>query len=450
MKKKVIITSFIAFPVIAGLYYFIFLMDSDPGVSSPATNFIVKREMPLRRGELRVTVSATGVISPINVIEVKSKASGIVEQIPIENSDRIRTGQLIARLDQTDTRNAYDQALADSQVAVATLTQQENNWKRANDLYQKQLISQQDFDQINVDFVKSKSSLVKAQSSLILARQKLAETIVLSPINGIVLSRNVTAGQIIASAVSNVGGGTTIARVANMDEVHMIAAVDEVDIGRIAIGQETKIIADAYPDDVFYGRVIRIAAQSTVTQNVTTFDVVILVPNKNNKLKSGMNGTITIDIFDKEDVLLISNELLREYSEVQTDMKILKDAGVDVSVFSGRSSERKNSDSSKTTPKKDSRREKKTNKSDLMKADSGGSGIQPKKKFVVVRETEKLILRPVEIGAANFDEAEVVSGLTDSTKVYMVKFSQAKQESQERKDMLKNRMGGGMGPSRRN
>lgn len=436
--------------VTAGLYYFFFMGDSDAVVSSPATSFIVKRDMPLRRGELKVTVTATGVISPINVIEVKSKASGIVEQIPVENSDQIRTGQLIARLDQTDTRNAYEQALADSQVAVATLIQQENNWKRANDLYQKQLISQQDFDQINVDYVKSKSNLVKAQSSLILARQKLAETIVLSPVNGIVLSRNVTAGQIIASAVSNVGGGTTIARVANMDEVHMIAAVDEVDIGRIAIGQETKIIADAYPDDVFYGRVIRIAAQSTVTQNVTTFDVVILVPNKDNKLKSGMNGTITIDIFDKEDILLISNELLREYSEVQTDMKILKDAGVDVSALSGRSSGRMDGDSAKTTHKKDFRREKKIKKSDSIKSDSEVSGVKSRKKFVVVRETDKLMLRPVEIGAANFDEAEVLSGLTDSSKTVLVKFSQAKQESQERKDMLKNRMGGGMSPSRRN
>ena len=450
MKKKIITTSLIVLLVTAGLYYFFFMGDSDPVVSSPVTSFIVKRDMPLRRGELKVTVTATGVISPINVIEVKSKASGVVEQIPVENSDRIRTGQLIARLDQTDTRNAYEQALADSQVAVATLIQQENNWKRANDLYQKQLISQQDFDQINVDYVKSKSNLVKAQSSLLLARQKLAETIVLSPINGIVLSRNVTAGQIIASAVSNVGGGTTIARVANMDEVHMIAAVDEVDIGRISIGQETKIIADAYPDDVFYGRVIRIAAQSTVTQNVTTFDVVILVPNKDNKLKSGMNGTITIDIFDKEDVLLISNELLREYSEVQTDMKILKDAGVDVNALSGRSSGRMDGDSAKTVQKKDYRREKKTKKSDPVKSGSDESGVKSKKKFVVVREADKLMLRPVQIGAANFDEAEVVSGLTDSSKVVLVKFSQAKQESQERKDMLKNRMGGGMGPSRRN
>lgn len=163
-----------------------------------------------------------------------------------------------------------------------------------------------------------------------------------------------------------------------------------------------------------------------------------------------MNGTITIDIFDKEDILLISNELLREYSEVQTDMKILKDAGVDVSALSGRSSGRMDGDSAKTTHKKDFRREKKIKKSDSIKSDSEVSGVKSRKKFVVVRETDKLMLRPVEIGAANFDEAEVLSGLTDSSKTVLVKFSQAKQESQERKDMLKNRMGGGMSPSRRN
>jgi HlyD family secretion protein len=450
VKKKIITGTIIIVLLSVAAYYLFFIRESDTSTASSLTNFIVKREMPLRRGDLRLTVSATGVITPINVIEVKSKASGIVETIPIETSDPIRVGQLIARLDQTDTRNSFEQAFADSQVAAATLVQQENNWKRALDFYQKQLISQQELDQFNVDYVKSKAALVKAQSALLLARQKLAETIVLSPVNGLVLSRNVSAGQIIASAVSNVGGGTVIARVANMDEVYVIASVDEVDIGRITIGQEAKIVADAYPDDVFYGKVLRVAAQSTVIQNVTTFDVVILVPNKSNKLKSGMNGNITIDIYHRDNVLLISNELVRDFSEVQTDMKILKEAGIEMKDHFSDSAKARVSDASGINTKNDFRPKQQFRKKEKSSSADESSIVKKKRKFVVVKENDRLILKRIETGVSNYDESEVISGLTDSSKVMLVKFSQARQESEQRREMLKNRMGGAVGTSRRN
>jgi len=447
--KRPLFYSFVFLILAAGIYWIFFRGPDDEKKPIPGTSAIVKRVMNLSRGDLNVSVTATGVITPINIIEVKSKASGVVEQIPIESSDRIRIGQLIARLDQTDTRNAFEQALADSQVAVATLIQQENNWKRAKDLFDKQLISQQEFDQINVDYVKSKSNVVKANSALLLARQKLAETIVLSPVNGIVLSRNVSAGQIIASAVSNVGGGTTIARVANMDEVYMIASVDEVDIGRIRIGQEAKIVADAYPDRVFYGKVVRIAAQATVTQNVTTFDVVILVPNRENRLKAGMNGTITIDIYNKQNVLLISNELLRDDAEIRTDMATLRDAGVEMNSRESKAESGK-PDSARIKKWKERKGGRDDRNRNETVPNEDLSAIQVQRKFVVVQEEDKLLLRPVEIGAANFDYSEVISGLTDSTKVVLVKFSQAKLESERRKEMLKNRMGSGMTTGRRN
>ncbi|HNO12212.1 MAG TPA: efflux RND transporter periplasmic adaptor subunit, partial [bacterium] len=253
---------------------------SDQTKRNASGSALVIRPAALERGRLNVDVSATGVINPINVVEVKSKASGLVEKIPIEASDVVHSGQLIARLDQTDTRNALEQAIADSQVASAVLIQQENNWRRAKDLFEKNLLAQSEYDQINVEYVRAKATLVKSQSNLVLARQKMAETTVRSPIDGIVLSRTVSEGQIVASAVSNAGGGTTIARLAAMDRVYLTAAVDEVDIGKIRVGQRGRIVADAYPGDVFFGEVVRVAAQSTVIQNVTTFDVILLVPNR--------------------------------------------------------------------------------------------------------------------------------------------------------------------------
>lgn len=446
--KKIIVWTGILLLALAGIYYF-FMTSDDNSSNSQAMTAIVKREMTLRRGDIRVSVTATGVVTPINVIEVKSKASGIVEQIPIEASDRIRVGQLIAKLDQTDTRNAFEQAFADSQVAAATLIQQENNWKRAQDLFAKALISQQEYDQFHVDYVKSKAALVKAQSSLVLARQKLAETIVLSPVNGIVLSRNVSAGQIIASAVSNVGGGTVIARVANMDEVYVVAGVDEVDIGRVRIGQETRIVADAYPDQTFIGKVVRIAAQSTVTQNVTTFDVIILVPNPQLLLKAGMNASITIDIDHRENALLIANDLLRDAQEFRNDRKMLADAGVEITdpgsarsdIRSDSTGKRKNEfrgTGSDRQFKDRKNRDRRKPENPPANPDSEITGLT---KFAVVMEQNKLVLRPVRIGLSNFEESEVLAGLEDSSRVYFIKVSQVKREAEMRKERMKARSG---------
>lgn len=421
------IFGFLGLAALASVYFFAFSGPNNTDKSETAAKSVVVKPMNLRRGDLHISVSATGAVTPINVIEIKSKASGIVERIPVEASDRVQVGQLIAKLDQTDTRNAFEQALADSQLASAVLTQQENNWKRAQDLFSKELVSQQEYDQIFVEYVRSKSSLVKAQSNLVLARQKLAETIVLSPVNGIVLSRNISAGQIVSSAVSNVGGGTTIARIANMDEVYVVAAVDEVDIGSVKIGLPAHIVADAYPGEEFTGKVIRVAAQSTVVQNVTTFDVVILVPNKANKLKAGMNTTITIDIVQKDNALLISNELLRSRADLETDQKILKSAGI---IMPERPKDN------------DSSRIRQTGSRQRKNAASDSAAPAGQLKFVVIQEGSELRLIPIHIGLSNFDESEVLKGLSDSSRVALVQFSQARQESEQFKQRLKERSGG--------
>ena len=421
------IFGFLGLAALASVYFFAFSGPNNTDKSETAAKSVVVKPMNLRRGDLHISVSATGAVTPINVIEIKSKASGIVERIPVEASDRVQVGQLIAKLDQTDTRNAFEQALADSQLASAVLTQQENNWKRAQDLFSKGLVSQQEYDQIFVEYVRSKSSLVKAQSNLVLARQKLAETIVLSPVNGIVLSRNISAGQIVSSAVSNVGGGTTIARIANMDEVYVVAAVDEVDIGSVKIGLPAHIVADAYPGEEFTGKVIRVAAQSTVVQNVTTFDVVILVPNKANKLKAGMNTTITIDIVQKDNALLISNELLRSRADLETDQKILKSAGI---IMPERPKDN------------DSSRIRQTGSRQRKNAASDSAAPAGQLKFVVIQEGSELRLIPIHIGLSNFDESEVLKGLSDSSRVALVQFSQARQESEQFKQRLKERSGG--------
>jgi hypothetical protein len=153
---------------------------------------------------------------------------------------------------------------------------------------------------------------VRATAALSSAEDRLRDTRILAPITGIILSRSVDLGQIIASAVSNVGGGTVLATVADMGEVHVLTNVDEVDIGKVAIGQRAQMVADAFPDDSFDGEVVRIAPLGKTQQNVTTFSVVILVKNIGGKLKAGMSASVDIEIFRRQNVVLVPNEALKD------------------------------------------------------------------------------------------------------------------------------------------
>ena len=257
-------------------------------------------------GDLRVEVTTTGIIEPINKVEIKSKASGLIEEMNIEESDIVKKGDLITRLDQRDTKNAYDQSIANLEVAQATVKQRESDFKRSKDLFDKGLISAAEYDQAELALVEARAQVVRTKIDVDNNDIRLKDTVVRSPIDGVVLTKDVEEGQIISSGISSVSGGTLIATVANMKEVYVKADVDEVDIGKITPGMKTSVVADAYPNVIFYGDVIRIAAQAKIEQNVTSFEVTIKVQNPEDRLKAGMNTSVEILVTDKHDVLLVT------------------------------------------------------------------------------------------------------------------------------------------------
>lgn len=141
----------------------------------------------------------------------------------------------------------------------------------------------------------------------------MADTTILAPVEGLILQKYVERGQIIASGVSNVGGGSPIADIADMRAVHIEAGIDEIDIGKIVVGQDATIRAEAFPEQLYTGQVMRIAPEARLEQNVTLFDVLIRVMNTDGKLKSGMNATVEIVVVDAADVLTIPmSALLKE------------------------------------------------------------------------------------------------------------------------------------------
>jgi len=272
----------------------------------------VQRTVSVTRGDLDLTVSANGVVQPINKIELRSKAGGVITELNFIEGQAVTKGQLLIAVDRTITMNDYEQARADLELAQASVSQQENALGRARELHTKGLLSQQELDQVSVDHVRAKSQLVKARASLSSAEDRLEDTRIKAPIDGTILSKSVEQGQIIASATSNVGGGTLLATLADMSEVYVEANVDEVDIGNVRVGQRATVVADAYPDDRLRGEVVRIAPQGKTQQNVTTFSVLVLVRNVSGRLKAGMSTTVDIEIFRRQGVLLVALEALKD------------------------------------------------------------------------------------------------------------------------------------------
>ena len=298
--KGILITGIVLVSAIAGItVFFLTGRGSDSGM-----NEVKIKEVIVERGTFQIIVTANGVVKSIDRIEIKSKASGEIVELPVEEGDFINQGDLIARLDQKDERAEVAQAQADFDIAMAELKQAQSTFERRNQLFQDNLISEEEQGQITLDLAVAKGKVIQASTTLERAQERLSEAVVRAPIDGTILQKYVEEGQIIASGVSNVSGGTPIVDIADMSSVYIETGIDEIDIGKVQIGQFATVIAEAYPELEFNGEIVRIAPEAKIEQNVTLFDVVVEVKNNDGKLKSGMNTRVEIEIVKKENVLL--------------------------------------------------------------------------------------------------------------------------------------------------
>ena len=298
--KGILITGIVLVSAIAGItVFFLSSKGSDSGM-----NEVKIKEVIVERGTFQIIVTANGVVKSIDRIEIKSKASGEIVELPVEEGDFISQGDLIARLDQKDERAEAAQAQADFDIAMAELKQAQSTFERRNQLFQDNLISEEEQGQITLDLAVAKGKVIQASTTLERAQERLSEAVVRAPIDGTILQKYVEEGQIIASGVSNVSGGTPIVDIADMSSVYIETGIDEIDIGKVQIGQFATVIAEAYPELEFNGEIVRIAPEAKIEQNVTLFDVVVEVKNNDGKLKSGMNTRVEIEIVKKENVLL--------------------------------------------------------------------------------------------------------------------------------------------------
>jgi HlyD family secretion protein len=369
MNKKTLIYLLLGLLGVGALWAFI-------GRETPKTpEKIPFKTTQVIQGDLVVKISATGVVEPNFQVEVKSKASGEVLKFKYEEGDRVKKGQLLLQLDKSDEIRSVARAKADlssataklnkaktallsqetkyqttlrsaqSQVqeAEANLKESEDKLKRQEDLFQKKFASQEALQAAQTAFKVNQENLIQARSSvqaakdtihdievkkheidlarvevqrakiaLAEAKERLDETEIFAPISGVLIEKLVEQGQIISSGISNVSGGTTLANLADLSRLFIIADVDETDIGTVQVNQLVKITADAYPGKAFTGKVERISPRGQVENSITIFKVKIEIMGEGKGILKPMM-TANVDIISEElkSVLYLPIEAIR-------------------------------------------------------------------------------------------------------------------------------------------
>jgi HlyD family secretion protein len=267
------------------------------------------------RRDIIVDAQANGTIEPISIIEVKSKASGVITKMPVETGTHVNPGDLVVQIDTRDVQNRYDQAKAQLDAAEAKLSVAESDKKRNEEMYKARVITPQEFEKVAVDYENAKSGVVSAKASLDLAKQSLEDATVRAPTTGTIIDKTVSVGTVIASATGSVSGGTTIVKMADLKTVRVRALFNETDIGNVHPGQLANVTVDAYSDRRFGGVVEKIEPQAVVQQNVTMFPVLVNLENQEGLLKPGMNGQVSVLIDERDNVIAVPNDAIKNPRE---------------------------------------------------------------------------------------------------------------------------------------
>ena len=288
--------------------------------------------VPVARRDIVVTATASGVIQPILTLSVKSKASGEILEMPVQTGDEVRKGTLLAKIDPRIPRNNLTQAQANLNVAEAQLENATAQLKRSDALYQSKSITESDYEAAKLSYATAKAAVATAQANLQTAKDAMEDTQVRAPITGTILELDAVLGTVISSPTNDVGGGTVILKMANLDTVQVSALVDETDVGKVRPGVPVTITVDAYPNRQFEGHVLKIEPQAQVSQNVTMFPVDVDILNPDHVLKPGMNTEVEIHTGQRQGVLAVPNAALRTPRDVASAASVL---GLDARVVQG-------------------------------------------------------------------------------------------------------------------
>ena len=355
-----------------------------PEASNEATTFYKKDNVSEKK--LEVTIEASGIIEAIASVEIKSKASGEILYLGAEVGDTVKKGSMLGQIDQRTPKNILDQSKSDLEASKVRLDNAKSQFERGAELHSNGSISDKDYEDIQESYAQAKSTVVRTEVSYENAKIALDDTVVRSPVAGTIISRPVEVGQVISSPTMAVGGGTVLMTLADLSKVRVRALVDEIDVGKVSIGQVVSIKVAAYRDKEFFGTVSKVEPLAKVEQNVTTFPVLIDIENDEKLLLLGMNTDVVIEILNKDVSVTAPSMSLRTRKDIYSAASILNIPKESVDLFL----------------------------SERVKGENFN-------KFIVIKETKKgPELAWVEIGVSDLANVEIVSGLSEGDTVFIL------------------------------
>lgn len=258
--------------------------------------------------DITTSITATGTIEPVTKVDVGTQVSGIVSKLYVDYNSLVKAGDVIAELDRTNLMSDLSSAKANLTSAKSNLEYQKANHDRFKNLYDKGLVSANEYEQARLSYIQAQQTVNTQTQNVKRAETNLGYATITSPIDGVVLSKEVEEGQTVASSF-NTPTLFTIAK--DLTDMRVIADVDEADIGDVKEGQRVTFTVDAFPDDTFNGLVTQVRQQATTTSNVVTYQVVISAPNEELKLKPGLTANVNIYTMEMPGVLAVPNHALR-------------------------------------------------------------------------------------------------------------------------------------------
>lgn len=451
---------------------------------TPAVGAAALETVPATRQRLVVEVEATGVIRPIEAVEVRSKASGQIVALPVETGAIVRRGDLLVRIDPRDPQNRFDQARASLQAAEAAVQVAKTQADRNYTLLAKGVVTAPEVEQARLTLANAQAQLAAARTNLELATIALEDVTIRAPSDGIVIARNVSPGQVIASATNSPSGGTILMSLADLTAVYDSVLVNESDIGRIRPGQGVAVTADAYPGRTFRGTVTKVEPNATVQQSVTFFPVKIRLENTDGALMPGMNTDVSVLVAQEDDVLVVPVDAVRTTREAPTvavalglDPEAVRSLAqgsgrrptaqgdsasgrpvavgrADSAAGAGRAERRSGRGGRDGQPAANVRVRTAPTAAAAGRAERGGRGI------VFVKTSAGLEPRVVTTGIRNYDVVEITGGLVAGEQVALVSGALLQQSRQRQQEQIRSRTsmpgmggsgatGGGQGGGRR-
>lgn len=315
MKKAfVAILAFLAVAALAAAGLYVFQKGKKPEAGY--------RTERVTRGGIQAVVTATGTVNAVTTVLVGTQVSGTIKTLEADFNSLVTPGQLLAQIDPASFEAQVDQARANlrlaeanAQKSEASLADAKRTWERNRQLFAQDFLARSDLDAAETahltaeaQIASNRAQVEQARAALRLAETNLRYTRILSPVHGIVISRNVDVGQTVAASFQT---PTLFTIAQDLTNMQVNTSVDEADIGRVRVGQAVEFTVDAYPDQTFTGRVSEIRNAPITVQNVVTYDTIVRVRNPERKLKPGMTANVSIVVKKKNDALRVPNAAFR-------------------------------------------------------------------------------------------------------------------------------------------